>query len=131
MTVCDRESLGEDVKTRSGASRRLRNRRVAALTLGPATALGALAGVGVVSAAPTPVNVLTAPWNPTSVAIDSVGDLYIYNPAAGTVQALAKSTGTIFGTPVIANVLTTVATADPGESSLAFDPAGDLFIANS
>ena len=66
---------------------------------------------------------------PTALAFDAAGDLFIGNNGNNTLTVLPNSSGTIFGQSVTADVATTVtaATSFDGVFGLAFDAAGDLF----
>lgn len=66
---------------------------------------------------------------PTALAFDAAGDLFIGNNGNNSVTVLPNSSGTIFGQSVTAGAATTVtaATSFDGVFGLAFDAAGDLF----
>ena len=69
---------------------------------------------------------------PVTLAFDSAGDLFIANTANSTVSVLPKASGTLFGHSVSADTLATVVSSGlDAPIGLAFDSAGDLFIANS
>jgi sugar lactone lactonase YvrE len=68
--------------------------------------------------------------DPTALAFDASGDLFIANGNDDTVSVLPKASGTLFGVPVTANQLSTVASGLSYPTALAFDASGDLFIAN-
>ncbi|MGH9120976.1 MAG: hypothetical protein ACRDYC_03385, partial [Acidimicrobiales bacterium] len=72
---------------------------------------------------------------PASLAVDSSGDLLSGNLSGG-VSVLPASTGTLFGVSVTANDPATVTNNGPGgfgigASALAFDSAGNLYIADN
>jgi hypothetical protein len=62
------------------------------------------------------------------VAFDAAGNLYVSDFTGGTVSVLASSSGSVFGTPVTANTLTTLLSGQSDPAGLAFDGAGDLFV---
>ena len=66
---------------------------------------------------------------PFGLAFDSAGNLYIAEPAAGAVAVLPKTTTTLFGVSVTANIPAPLAFF-PGPFGLAFDSSGDLFVAD-
>ena len=68
---------------------------------------------------------------PNAIAFDSAGDLFIANLSSNTVSVLPKTSGTIFGQSVTANILSTVIVSGlDGPYAIAFDSSGDLFVAN-
>ena len=68
---------------------------------------------------------------PCSIALDSAGDLFIANYVNDTVSVLPKASGKIFGHSVTADTLATVVSSGLDHPfALAFDSAGDLFIAS-
>jgi hypothetical protein len=71
----------------------------------------------------------TADDNGTAMAFDTAGDLFMAEYSTGDITVLPRSTGTLFGVSVIANVKTTVATGAFQPTGLAFDNTGNLFIA--
>jgi sugar lactone lactonase YvrE len=76
--------------------------------------------------------VLTVGGQPNGIAFDAAGDLFIAN-ATNTVTVLPQASGTLFGQSVSANTAATLtaATGLSDASGIAFDAAGDLFIANA
>ena len=84
----------------------------------------------------TPATLVSGLDRPQSLAFDDAGNLYmpvltgpIANPNQ-TVSVLPKARGTLFGVPVTANTLATVASDPDGPVDVAFDNAGNLYIAN-
>src|SRR6476620_6134591 len=84
----------------------------------------------------TPATLVSGLDRPFSLAFDDAGNLYmpvltgpIANPNL-TVSVLPKARGTLFGVPVTANTLATVASDPDGPVDVAFDNAGNLYIAN-
>ncbi len=71
----------------------------------------------------------TAPSNSRYLAFDSTGNLYLTDHDAGTVTVLPQASGTVFGQTVAADTYQTLATGLSSPEGLAFDSAGDLFIA--
>lgn len=71
-------------------------------------------------------------FGPASVAFDASGDMFVANLAGNTITVDPASSGTIFGQSVTADVPTTLnaATGLQAPWSMAFDKAGDLFVAN-
>ncbi len=68
--------------------------------------------------------------NPDGLAFDPAGNLYIANLYAGTVSVLPKSGGTLFGQSVSADTVATIASTGDTAAGLAFDPAGNLYVAD-
>jgi hypothetical protein len=68
--------------------------------------------------------------DPTALAFDASGDLFIASLNSASVSALPKASGSLFGVPVTADQLSTVASGPSYPTALAFDASGDLFIAN-
>ena len=66
-----------------------------------------------------------------SLAFDQNGNLYYTDDTDGTVDVLPAATGSIFGHSVSADTPTTLVTGLSSPTGLAFDPFGDLFIADS
>jgi hypothetical protein len=83
----------------------------------------------------TEVQLLAYPtvWGPTSLAFDAAGDLFLANIVTDTITADPASTGSIFGQAVTANVPTALNAASglTAPWAMAFDAAGDLFVANA
>ncbi|HTW07401.1 MAG TPA: hypothetical protein VME46_07825 [Acidimicrobiales bacterium] len=70
----------------------------------------------------------------SALAFDSAGDLFIANSGNNTVTVLPRTTGSVFGQPVVAGrmaALVMPAGLLDRPAALAFDSAGDLFIANN
>ena len=83
-----------------------------------------------------PATLVSGLDRPQSLAFDDAGNLYmpvltgpIANPNQ-TVSVLPKARGTLFGVSVTANTLATVASDPDGPVDVAFDNAGNLYIAN-
>lgn len=70
---------------------------------------------------------LTGLSNPTGLAFDPAGNLYVNY--YGTAAVIAKTTGTLFGTHVVVNKLTTLAIGMLGDFGSSFY-AGNLYIAD-
>ncbi len=70
--------------------------------------------------------------NPHGLAIDSNDNLYVANSWGNNILVLSNTSGTLFGVPITANVLTVLSSSSliNGEWGLAFDPAGNLYISN-
>lgn len=77
--------------------------------------------------------------DPTGLTFDSAGNLYIADLDHERVAVLPQSSGSLFGTAVTADTLSTVATAalfgvgvsgPYGPSALAFDASGNLYVAS-
>jgi sugar lactone lactonase YvrE len=70
---------------------------------------------------------------PSDVAYDSNGNLFISNLTGNGISVLPASTGTIFGQSVTAGVAAqlTAATGLDEPAAIAFDASGDLFISNT
>ncbi len=68
--------------------------------------------------------------NPDGLGFDPAGNLYIANLYAGTVSVLPKSGGTLFGQSVSADTVATIASTGDTAAGLAFDPAGNLYVAD-
>jgi hypothetical protein len=93
---------------------------VASLTF-RATPAGAVAPVTVI---PPTLN------NPGGMAIDAAGNLFIANFQDDSVEVFPLSSGSVFGVPVTADVLTTIVSGLQGPIELAFDGEGNLYISN-
>jgi sugar lactone lactonase YvrE len=93
---------------------------------------GTLFGQSVSAGAATPLSAAAGLVGPWGLAFDSAGNLYISNFGNNTVTVVPKSSGTLFGQSVTANTATVLvaATGLDSPTGLAFDSAGDLFIAN-
>ena len=89
---------------------------------------GSIFGTSVVAG--LEATLVTGMNQPTGLAFDSSGDLYIADAGNNTVSVLPETSGTIFGTSVKADSLTKLATGLSTPNGLAFDSAGNLFIAN-
>ncbi len=76
--------------------------------------------------------VAAGPDNPSAVAVDAAGDLFIADSNDNTVIVVPKTSGTIFGQAVTANVPAKLnaVTGLNDPNSLAFDAAGNLYITN-
>jgi sugar lactone lactonase YvrE len=77
--------------------------------------------------------------DPTGLAFDTAGNLYIADLGNERVAVLPQSSGSLFGTAVTANTVSTVVTAaqfgvygsgSNGPSALAFDASGNLYMAS-
>jgi sugar lactone lactonase YvrE len=66
--------------------------------------------------------------DPVSLAFDTQGNLYISDNGIGILSVLPIADGTVFGTPVTADSLTTLDAELNGPWDLAFDPAGNLYL---
>jgi glucose/arabinose dehydrogenase len=83
------------------------------------------------AAAIAPVTVVSGLNVPEGLAVDSAGDIFADGTGDGTIEVLAKASGSVFGVPVTAGTLTTVVASGLDEpAGLALDTAGDLFIAD-
>jgi DNA-binding beta-propeller fold protein YncE len=67
---------------------------------------------------------------PMGLAFDQGGNLYVANVQNGTVSVLPKASGTLFGKSVTRNTPATLVSGLDRPFSLAFDDAGNLYIAN-
>jgi sugar lactone lactonase YvrE len=69
---------------------------------------------------------------PTGIAFDANGDLFISNGVANTISVVPNTSGTIFGQAVTADIVATLSVGPVinGPAGLAFDASGDLFVAN-
>jgi hypothetical protein len=81
--------------------------------------------------------IVTGLSNPSGLAFDEAGDLYVTNgnavpPTAinNTVSVFPEQSGTLFGVPVTRHVLTTVFSGLSDPMGLAFDHGGNLYVAN-
>lgn len=94
---------------------------------------GTLFGQSVSADTPSALSVSNEVNQPQGMAFDSAGDLFIANYGDSSVTVIAKNSGTLFGQSVSAGatVHLAAATGISGPHTLAFDTAGDLFIANS
>jgi sugar lactone lactonase YvrE len=102
------------------------------VTVLPATT-GKLFGQTFTAGVPAILQAATGLDAPHGLAFDSRGDLFIANSLDDVVTVVPKTSGTIFGQSVAANVATALSAAVGLNSphGLAFDPAGDLFIAST
>ncbi len=92
-------------------------------------ASGTIFGVSVT--ANSPATIASGLNGPGALAIDSAGNLYVTNETGNSVDVMPVTSGTIFGVPVTAGILATIVSSGLGQpDGLAFDSAGDLFIAN-
>jgi len=97
-------------------------------------ASGTLFGVPVTEN--TPAILVSGLDRPQSLAFDHAGNLYMPNltgtipNVSATISVLPKASGRLFGVSVTENTLATVASDPDGPVALAFDHAGDLYIAN-
>ncbi|MGH9120624.1 MAG: NHL repeat-containing protein, partial [Acidimicrobiales bacterium] len=87
-----------------------------------------LFGVSVTANVPTTVASLLG--DPLGLAFDAAGDLYFGQALFGTISVLPATTTTLFGVPVTANAVTTVATTTSEPVGLAFDAAGNLYLSS-
>ena len=90
-----------------------------------------LFGVGVTADEPT--TVISSLVDPTAIAFDSAGDLFVSDATDndGTVSVLPVASGSIFGTSVTADTLATVSSGFQDPVSLAFDTEGNLYISDN
>ena len=92
-------------------------------------ASGTIFGVSVT--ANSPATIASGLNGPGALAIDFAGNLYVTNETGNSVDVMPVTSGTIFGVPVTAGILATIVSSGLGQpDGLAFDSAGDLFIAN-
>ena len=92
---------------------------------------GTLFGQQVTANVQTVLEAATGLDQPASLVFDGSGNLYISNAGyADSITVLARTTGTIFGQSVTANVATTLNAASGLTSivSMQFDHQGDLFV---
>jgi hypothetical protein len=70
--------------------------------------------------------------DPSAIAFDAAGNLYVANQVSNTVTVVPKTSGTLFGQSVTTNTaaMLSAATGLQGPAGIAFDAAGDLFISN-
>ncbi|MGD0393901.1 MAG: IPT/TIG domain-containing protein [Acidimicrobiales bacterium] len=71
----------------------------------------------------------SAPSTSQFLTFDDAGNLYMTDHNAGTVTVLPQASGTVFGQTVTADTYQTLVTGLDSPQGLAFDAAGDLFIA--
>ncbi|MGH2881694.1 MAG: hypothetical protein ACRDPA_03155, partial [Solirubrobacteraceae bacterium] len=87
------------------------------------------------SGSPTPTVVISGPdlsGGPYALAFDATGDLWVANINSGTIVAFTRSELTATGTPVPAVTLGDSSQGfTAGPSGLAFDGAGNLWVANN
>jgi sugar lactone lactonase YvrE len=81
---------------------------------------------------PTPIRLNTSSPNPQAIAVDSNGDVFLSDATTQVITVLPKTTGTLFGQSVIAGqaVPLSATSSLSAPNQLAFDTAGDLFIAD-
>jgi sugar lactone lactonase YvrE len=100
--------------------------------------LSVMPTVASATTAATPSNLVTSPSEPTDLALDGAGNLYIANSMNETVQVVPKETGSLFGVPVTANKLATVAVLGQFDEKtqidalfITLDGSGNLYIASA
>ena len=118
-------------------------------TVAGSGACGTIAGAGVATGDGGPA-LHAVLWTPTAVALDAAGDLLIADRGNDAVREVAAVAGTYFGVPIGADDVATVAGSGSGYgpylvdglsatgptaglnfvSGIAFDPRGDLFVAD-
>ncbi len=95
---------------------------------------GTIFGQPVTANTPVKLNIPTGLLNgPYDLAFDQVGNLYVGSESNNTITVIPKTTGTIFGQPVTANTPVKLNAGAVGlvyPSALAFDPSGNLYVAN-
>jgi sugar lactone lactonase YvrE len=98
------------------------------VTVIPASS-GTLFGQSVTADTVATLAAATGLHNPTGLALDAAGNLYVTNAGTSTVSVLARANTTLFGQLVSSNTTTTLTAfsllANP--AGLAFDANGDLY----
>ncbi len=92
-----------------------------------AAATGTLFGKSVTAGQLTTLVGYPKLFSPSAVAVDGAGNLYFADQFHGNVSVLAAHSGTLFGTSVKANEVTTLLSSVDA-NGLALDATGDLFI---
>ena len=90
---------------------------------------GTLFGTSVTAGVVSPLE--TTLKNVPGIAFDPAGNLYMTDTDAGTVSVLSATGGTLFGTPVAPDTVTTLLSGLIGPVGIAFDPAGNLYVVNN
>jgi hypothetical protein len=93
---------------------------------------GTIFGQSVTAGVAVTLSAATGLDQPSALAFDAAGDLFIGNEANNTITVVPKASGGVFGQPVSTNLATTVTAASglSGVFGMAFDAAGDLFVAS-
>ncbi|MGC2485825.1 MAG: hypothetical protein WA359_06255 [Acidimicrobiales bacterium] len=101
------------------------------ITVVPAST-GTIFGQSATAGVAAPLAAATGLDEPTGIAFDANGDLFISNGEANTITVVPASTGTIFGQSVTAGVAAPLAAATGLDepTGIAFDANGDLFVAD-